>query len=292
VQGELRFPLTSTYHGCPLFSGLGFSRSENSESNEPHAATAIYHRTTGFLTSEDAIVKRRDSIYGKFGLEVSHIKDFAAALQSRRQQIAPLQARVSGETLRMWDLVGSDSSYMNAFLERVGADQTSRDSVAADHVSNPHTKRIAVTSESEIVCLAGWDSRAGLQNHCTVTLLADEDHPAAETALDCLFGALAADISAVSPVLLELILPAGSALAKKTALFHGFRSKRSSPPTHIYKVCIGCPVTLDNFGRLAMAVKQCSGLSLPAVLPAFSSHYQLVDIQDADMQLRHFPESG
>jgi GNAT superfamily N-acetyltransferase/predicted nucleic acid-binding protein len=247
-----------------------------------HLATAIYHRVNGFLTSDDAIVNCGSKLLIRFGLEVFHIRDFAAALSTRKKEIMPLQARVSGETLKLWELIAKDSSLVGSFLDLIGVEESQCRDVFGDGVSSHHIKKVAVTSEEDVVCLAYWDPRGTLQGRCTVAVLANEDHPACETALDCMLSRIASEVSTISPVVMDLDLAPGSAIARKTALVHGFKQISNSLPNRLSKVCIGRPISKDNLPKIAAAIEQLSGLSIPPALPDFSSHYQAIVLRDAD----------
>ncbi len=246
-----------------------------------HLATAIHHRTVGFLTSDEAIVARAFQISSKYGLEVFHISQFSAALHSRNREISPLQARISGETLVFWELVSKRSGLFDSFLDFVGADESQRRAVLGTEPADRHIKRVAITSENEVVCVTYWDPRGTLQGHCSLTVLTNEDHPAAETALDCMLSRIAAELSGRSPVVIDLNLPPGSALAKKVGFAHGFRHIGGSPQNHLTKVCIGRPISKANLTDMTHVIKQLSGLSLPPALPDFSNHHQLFIVKDA-----------
>lgn len=246
-----------------------------------HLATAIHHRTVGFLTSDETIVARAFQISNKYGLEVFHISQFSAALHSRNREISPLQARISGETLVLWELVSKGSGLFDAFLDSVGAEESQRRAVLGADPLARHIKRVAITSENEVVCVTYWDPRGTLQGRCSLTVLTNEDHPAAETALDCMLSRIAAEVSGRAPVVVDLTLPPGSALAKKVGFAHGFRRIGSSPQNHLSKVCIGRPISNENLVDMTNIIKQLSGLSLSPALPHFSNHHQLFIVTDA-----------
>jgi GNAT superfamily N-acetyltransferase len=246
-----------------------------------HLATAIHHRVIGFLTSDDAIVACAVQILNKYGLEIFHINQFSTALYSHKREMLPLQARVSGETLILWELLAKSSIIFESFLDVIGANQSQRQAILGEDLLHPHLKRVAITSENDVVCAAYWDPRGALQGCCSLSVLTNEDHPAAETALDCMLSRIAAEVSARSPVIVDLDLPPGSALAKKVGFTHGFRHMHSSPQNHLSKICIGRPISKENLDEMTGTIKQLSGLSLAPILPEFSSHHQLFIVEDA-----------
>jgi GNAT superfamily N-acetyltransferase len=255
--------------------------SAQDQSDLIHLTTAIHHRAIGFLTSDDAIVACALQILRKYGLEVFHISQFSAALHSHKKEILPLQARVSGETLVFWELIGNSSILFDSFLDLIGADQSQRSAVLGKEPLHRHLKRVAITSEKDVVCVTYWDPRGTLQGCCSLTVLANEDHPAAETALDCMLSRIAAEVSALSPVVLDLDLPPGSALAKKVGFTHGFRQMSGSTQNRLSKICVGRPIYEDNLSDMTDTIKQLSGLSLASGLPEFSSHHQPFIVCDA-----------
>jgi GNAT superfamily N-acetyltransferase/predicted nucleic acid-binding protein len=246
-----------------------------------HLATAIHHRAVGFLTSDEAIVARASQISAKYGLEIFHISQFSAALHSHHREISPLQARVSGETLILWELVSKNSEIFDSFLDLIGADELQRHAVLGEEPSNRHIKRVAITSDGDVVCVAYWDPRGPLQGCCSLTVLTNEDHPAAETALDCLLSRIAAEVSKHSPVIIELNLPPGSALAKKVGFAHGFRRIGTPLQNRLSKVCVGRPISKENLKDMTSIIKQLSGLNLSPTLPDFSNHHQVLLVIDA-----------
>ncbi|MFL6386919.1 MAG: GNAT family N-acetyltransferase [Terriglobales bacterium] len=256
--------------------------SDQDRSDLIHLTTAIHHRTSGFLTSDDAIVNKSSEILAKFGLEIFPIKEFAATLSSRKKEIIPLQARVSGETLKLSEVSSDKIALWNSFLDSTGVDGPERQIISGEGISRHHIKRLGVTSEDDTVCLAYWDSREILQGRCTIKLLANEEHPACETALDSLLNRLASEVSSSSPVFVEMEISPGGALARKAALLQGFKETNHSVPHRLGKMCVGRPITSENFAKLHSTINQLAGLSLPKSLPAFSNHCQLVSLKDAN----------
>lgn len=264
-----------------VFSGQLARLSQQDQSDLVHLTTAIHHHARGFLTSDDTIVNCRSEILAKYGLEIFHIREFANTLNIQKKEILPLQARVSGETLKVWDVVSQDSALCNAFLDAIGADQSERHALFSEDVVGNHIKRVAVTSETDVICLAYWDPRAALQGKCAIRILTDDEHPACETALDTMLNRLACEISAASPVVLDLDTNPGSALARKTALLRGFKQISNSLPYRLSKICVGRPIRKDNFNEIMVKLKELAGLSLPGELAEFSSHCQLMPVRDA-----------
>lgn len=235
-----------------------------------HLATAIHHSANAFVTSENAILQAGGSIYDRYGVEVLHVEKFSATLKNAQKRIPAFRAQLSSDTLNVWELVADNSSAVESFLRSNSAPTEYRDDFLAAGSIASARKRISVTSDAEIVCLASWDSNAGLQPRATVRLIADEEHPAVETALNCIIGRVCAEASRIGPVFLRLCIPPGHAISKKVALLHGFQPpevSQSEGETSLQKLSIGRPVTSLNWAKIRRTLQQCSGLSFPDSLP-------------------------
>jgi GNAT superfamily N-acetyltransferase len=254
-----------------------------------HLGTAIHHRATGFVTSEEAMVRCRDEIYLRYGVEILHVKNFATALASRKNQIQPLHVQLSSDTLSVRELIEADDKSLLDFLDIVGASLHAQQDFLPGSTSVIHRKRVVVTSQSDMVCVASWDARAGLRNRVDVRLLVNEEHPAAEAAIDCLIGRICAEASGLATVLLELVVPIGSALTSKAAYIHGFRSAKEPVEERmvLQKVCVGGPVSWANWPRISSAITQCAGLAFPPDLPSFEDCGQPISFVDADGNPRY-----
>jgi GNAT superfamily N-acetyltransferase/predicted nucleic acid-binding protein len=262
--------------------------SRHDRSDLVHLATAIHHGTTGFVTSENALLRVRDSLYNRYGIALLHVKDFAALVKSTQVKVSPLAAQLSSETLRVWDSLSADSDVIRKFLDDSAAPAAFQDDFLSAAIAAPARKRMIVTSESAIVCLGSWDAGAGLQNWAQVNLIANEDNPAAEAALDCILGIICADTSRTGPVQLRLCLPPGHVIARKVAYSHGFRAVDSATAESVLqKICVGRPIHFDNWPKIRMALRHYAGLDFPEVLPTFVAHDQQISFETNDQRSRN-----
>lgn len=289
LEFALQFPTLPQPDGTVLqqlqneLGGLIFpGRSNNGtltpqdQSDLVHLATAIHHGVTGFVTSDDALLGVRDFIYKKHGISVLHVREFAALVKSAEVSVPPLAAQLSSDTLRIWDSISADSVAIKKFLDDCAAPTAFRDDFVAKVLVTPTRKRMIVTSESDIVCLAAWDAGAGLQNHAHVNLVANEDNPAAEAAIDCILGIICTQASCTRPVLMQLCLPQGHVIARKIATAHGFRPNDSSTKGDLQKICVGRPIHVDNWAKMQTIFHHYSGIDFPDALPAFTAYDQEV----------------
>ena len=125
-----------------------------------HLATAIHHQATGFVTSEDALLRVRDSIYKKHGVSVLHVKEFAALVKSAEVIVPPLAAQLSSDTLRVWDSLSADSEAMKNFLDDCAAPTAFRDDFLAKALVTSTRKRMIVRRSQMVCWLLGTQGQA------------------------------------------------------------------------------------------------------------------------------------
>lgn len=121
-----------------------------------------------------------------------------------------------------------------------------------------------------MVCLASWDATAGLHARANVRLIADEEHPASETVLNCVLSKICREASRAGPVLLRLFTPDSHVVSKKIAVLHDFRPPEPSADSDdgcLQKLSIGRPILASNWAKIRRTIQQCSGLMLPENLP-------------------------
>lgn len=231
-----------------------------------HLAIAIHHGANGFVTGEKAILKASNSIYGLYGVEVIHVESLSAALKTIQKPIPAFRAQLSSDTLYVVSLAQSTST-LEAFLEAAAASAEFRQDFLSVSTADASRRRIAISSEKEIVCLASWDANAGIQGRTTVRLIANEEHPAAETALNCVVHQICKETSKAGPTLLLMAVPNGQVEAEKVALQHGFQPTdiHHGQELHLQKLCIGRPVTNKNWERIRATIRQRSGLSFQSI---------------------------
>lgn len=244
--------------------------SVHDRSDLAHLAVAVHHGANAFVTSEDAMLRAKGAVYERYGVEVLHVEEFANALQNVQKLVPAFRAQLSSNTISIWELVSGNSSEVELFLKSTPAPLEYREDFLAAGTIGSARKRMAVTSDKQIVCLVSWDTTAGLHARTNMRLIADEEHPAVETVLNCVVARVCNEASRAGLVLLRLCTPQGHVVSKKVALLHGFRPPEfpeAEGAEFLQKLSIGRPVMASNWSRIRKTVQQCSGLSLPEAPP-------------------------
>jgi hypothetical protein len=121
-----------------------------------------------------------------------------------------------------------------------------------------------------------------------VRLIANEEHPAVETALNCIIHQVCKEASRSRPALLLLTIPDGQVESEKVALQHGFQPTelRRGEEVHMQKLCIGRPITNKNWTRIRTTLEQCSGISFEQNIPSIDQSDMPIPFTSAEGERR------
>ena len=250
------------------------SLSVQDRSDLVHLAIAVHHGANAFVTSEHAMLRVKGPIYEQFGVEILHVEEFARVLKEAQKLVPSFRALLSSNTIDILELMAGETSVVETFFKAVPAPPEFREDFLASGAFGSNRKRVAVMSDRQIVCLASWDSRAGLHARANVRLIADEEHPAVETVLNCVMWKLCRDATRNGPVLLRLYTPTSHVISKKVAVLHGFRPPEPSDgggTDVLQKLSIGRPILPLNWAKMRKTAQQCSGLELPETPPNYTT---------------------
>lgn len=266
----------------------GGALSPHERSDLIHLATAIHHDATGFVTSDEALLCARDSLYSRYGIDLLSVDNFAAMLHSSQQSIPTKSAHLSSGTLEISEISNNDTDTIRVFVESFRTPPAFREDFLATGIMAGMRKRLKATSEADTICLASWDTGSGLQESTRVHVVANEDHPAVETALDGIFGRVCSATSRVAPVALSLRILPGHAMTRKVAFLQGFRSSEGSKTEDefLHKICVGQPVYTENWSKIRAVLRYRSGLCFQDSLPTFTAHDQAISFTTASGEQR------
>ena len=239
-----------------------------------HLAIAAHHGANAFVTSERTLLKAKAHMFEYFGIEVLHVEEFARILKEAQKLVPSFRALLSSNTIEVLELMADATSLVESFFTVVPAPLEYREDFLAAGAIGSNRKRVAVMSDRQIVCLASWDAKAGLHSRANVRLVADEEHPAVETVLNCVIAKLCRDATRNGPVFLRLCTPPGHVISKKVAVIHGFRPPEFPDDRNadvLQKLSIGRPILPSSWAKMRKTAQQCSGLELPEHPPDYSN---------------------
>jgi GNAT superfamily N-acetyltransferase/predicted nucleic acid-binding protein len=238
-----------------------------------HLATAIYHSASGFVTAENALVNSAEVIESRYGIKVVHVQHLAQLLEKTKRRAITVETRFGGNELRVSEMTDPLRKHLGTIIEKIQLSDDIRVHVAASDVRSSHNRSLAVSFDDSLVCAALWDCSAMLRNHFVVTVIADEDHPAIDSALDALLLAVAHEAVVEGPSLIELVIPKAHVLTREMALCNGFMQQGpgTSDTGHYQRMAIGHVVSERMWTALRSEIASQTGNLFPETLPSLDA---------------------
>ncbi len=238
-----------------------------------HLVTAAYNHATGFITAEKALVRAADAIEGLLAIRVEHVEAFAKRIKKNTEQLPIGQIPFGGQTIHVAEETASTHNGLLALLQQVEVPSDFRDAIAASGIHAVNRKSIVVSSDDRVLCSAVWASNGSLKRATEALVLADEDHPAIETALDALVYRLSRMACSEQPNLIQLRFPAAYIVTPQVATHYGFipASESNKQICRLQRVAVGFPVTSAKWGSVRSDLQALAGLIFADTLPEFRS---------------------
>lgn len=226
-----------------------------------HLATAISNSATGFITAEKAMVVQADQINERYGMRVVHVKDISKLIHLSKGRASTIECRFAGKDLRVSELSETLRTELFSIAEKINVPNDHRGLVWPSQLLSPQCRSIAVTLSGRFVCAALWDCSSRLHDILSPTIIADEDNPAIESAMDALLLALSIDAATDGPGLIHLAVPTAHTITRGIVLSLGFTERTSSAPGfgHYQRLALGTIVNLNNWASIRSLISAKTG---------------------------------
>jgi predicted nucleic acid-binding protein len=237
-----------------------------------HLATTIHHRAAGFVTSDEAILRKREELRRKFSIEVVGPAELAELYVPN--QWMPAQADVlahGGSALEVAEMPEEHRKTVEAFLVScLWSEGQIAEALAAGQSACPR-HRVVVTCGGSLIAFASWDLPRPPRWQSGAWLGIATLHPMVDLASDVLVEQMARDICALHPASALLQGHTRSRYFCTTAVAHGFIPVGPpANPSHFEKLCFGTVLTPRNWVQARAAISNAIGLNLPERPPTYS----------------------
>lgn len=246
--------------------------SKQDQSDLRHLASAIHHRAAGFITSENAVLACREVLRNKYYLDVIGPAELGESITPAQWSVERDFRLAYRSEILVSQMDESQRSTTERFLTSLSLRQGTVTAALAAGATGSLRRRLIVRTPSEVLGFASWDAPCELRDELQLFLFADEDHLGAEGILDYLIDQATTDASEPTPIIVSLRLHPGQALARRSAVAHGFRaSERSSSFSSemLRKICVGRIVTSENWSTVRARVGQIAKVILPEKMPGY-----------------------
>jgi GNAT superfamily N-acetyltransferase/predicted nucleic acid-binding protein len=218
----------STAELVPKLASMVFPRRQHKlgvsdRSDLIHLATAIYHTASGFITSDKAILEAAPRIRASFGVEVVDAQKFGRSVQRTESPATAVHARFGANHLRLLPLTPELRSSLDSLTGPLHVAET---------FVEPNQQSLIALLDEMVVAAITWGCGDPLKRVFSATIVADEDHPAVETALDAILYRFSQEATKGEPARLRLSIPRGQVITVQLANEQGFREVPTSKVGH------------------------------------------------------------
>ncbi len=271
---------------------------ERDQSDLTHLATMIHHNASGFVTSDDSILGKRDELQRRFQIEVLGPAELAEIYLP--SQWTPAQAQVElfdGALLEVAELDEGRRAEAESFLHSCSmtAEQISQALLPGQSACLRH--RVVAAAAGEMIGFAAWSAAIGPQASADAWLGMDLSNPLGELACDVLLDTMCRDICQTRPASVSIDCQNTNRETLEYAKGQGFEEGPSKDhPQKLKKYCIGRIVGPKNWDEIREQLSHSFELNMPATPPRYSgpetpltidragSHSIILPLQDFESQ--------
>jgi len=252
-----------------------------------HLTTAIVEDVAGFVTSEKAILRNADEFRLRYGIEVVSPLVFASVPDDQLSSPTSLTVEHLERSITSRELTDADRALLSGAANRLGISPSIIRVALGQGTSRSPRTRVVVRAESDLIAVATWQPGATDEAGSQLHVFADMREATAELAVDHLLDLACRSASASKDSYLWIESSPNSPLIRERALNFGFQvaSRVIGESERLVKICVGRPITADNWRDVVSLISARFGITLPEVAPSFANPDCSIDVRNPDGSL-------
>ena len=241
------------------------SLTERDHSDIAHLVIAIRSRSSGFITSEHAILQQRDWIRATYGCDVASVEEVVDFIvDARLLQAEPTSPRPRTATFEILDATPTNSTIISALCEKASVSVSGRQRLGKWLVRTPRQRVVFATATNVAIAAVGWQLVEGPPRRVESVVVADGDQEAAISAVDFLIETMVHAASKPAPTRIDLQVSFLTEPLQQVLQDHAVI--RQAAGDGWTKLAVGRPVDDRHWSQITHDIRAMSGLSLPANL--------------------------
>jgi GNAT superfamily N-acetyltransferase/predicted nucleic acid-binding protein len=245
---------------------------ERDKSDLTHLATMIYHAASGFVTSDDSILGKRNDLHSQYGIEVLGPAELAEIYLPSQWTPAQIQAEsFEGALIEVAELEEGRRVEAESFLQScsIPVEQIAHASMSGQSACPRH--RVVAAAAGEMIGFAAWDAARGPQSAAEAWLGMDLSNPVGELACDVLLDTMCRDVCQTRPASVSINCQHMGRETLEYAKGQGFEEgPPNNHPQTLRKYCIGRIIGPKNWSEIREQLSRSFQLNLPATPPHYS----------------------
>lgn len=252
--------------------------SDQDNSDLRHLASTIYHRATGFVTREKAILLSSEALRAAYDIDVVAPSSFLDPSAADAWIPSRVSAVVEDTKLAISTASESDRDDAERFLVERGLKQDELGAVWGSGATGARRRRLCARISGRIVGVASWDAPTQFHFDSKVFLYVDETHTASRTFVEHALGSALGDGQDGSTRRLVLVTLPDQVQIRELASERGFipSADRQAESHHgtLAKVVHQGALFPEQWHTFAEQFERLTGLRLPSGLPTKSEFVQ------------------
>lgn len=251
------------------------------ESDLTHLATMIYHAASGFVTSDDSILGKRNELHSRYGIEVLGPAELAEIYLPSQWTPAQIQAEsFEGALIEVAELKEAQRAEAESFLQSCSmpGEQIAHALLPGQSACPRH--RVVAAAAGEMIGFAAWDTARGPQSSAEAWLAMDFSNPLGELACDVLLDTMCRDVCQTRPASVSIDCQHISRETLEYVNGQGFEAgPENDRPQTLKKYCIGRIIGPKDWSDVREQMTRFFQLNLPATPPLYSGPETTVIIE-------------
>ncbi|WP_341916348.1 GNAT family N-acetyltransferase [Ferrovibrio terrae] len=249
------------------------------KSDAIHIATAIYHKASGFITNEVAILRAAPILLKKYQIEILGAAEFSGLTTDKEnpQNIHVISSDDEGFLIKK-TVKTENIKDIETFLSGKNVSQSHLEEARITGHDAP--EKVSVYETDRVIFYAHWYSNRGPQPTADVFICADESHHDIEAVVEHILTSTADNLSRSQPCLVRLYVNEGQSTTRQLAISHGFTlpEGEANSSHKLQRLCVRRAITEKNWESTRHQIETRSGIQLPENMPNYTSHSQLIEI--------------
>jgi len=225
---------------------------ERDKSDLTHLATMIYHGASGFVTSDESILGKRNDLQGRYTIEVLGPAELAEIYLPSQWRPAQIQAEsLEGALIEVAELEEARRTEAEWFLQSCSmpAEQIAHALMPGQSACPRH--RVIAAAAGEMIGFMAWDAARGQQSSAEAWLGMDLSNPLGELACDVLLETMCRDVCQTRPASVSIDCQHMSRETLEYAKGQGFEEgPTNNHPQALKKYCIGRIIGPNNWSEI------------------------------------------
>jgi GNAT superfamily N-acetyltransferase/predicted nucleic acid-binding protein len=245
-----------------------------------HLITAIHECATGFITSENAILRAAPYLRKHHGLDVLPPETFTS--DSNFHVEINVTSQDGSSRIASRPMNSNDYDDAAEFLSRHHVTPAIARTILSSGTSTLPRRRYIIRVDQNVCAIGTWEPPSLGSNPREIYIYLDEQNAFTTTCAEHLIGRAISDTGAANITAFNIRPLTGQPTVRRVAISNGFFPVGGLSPRsqNLRKIAIGHPLTPENWKSHRSSINKLIGLRIPATPPNYKNPEQPIEVLD------------